>query len=119
MRWRRLTWNTTDRTKEDTMDAAIADTINRQDAQKVAAFLDRFGVEFDGPNSWYYGVEASALMSTHLTSGEMAWLFARLAADADWDNMSTHCRAEIQAGRDRAPKTPPAPAAKTQLGCVV
>jgi hypothetical protein len=113
------------------MDAAIADTINRQDAQKVAAFLDRFGVEFDGPNSWYYGVEASALMSTHLTSGEMAWLFARLAAgvpdlhfdgnpaDADWDNMFTHFRAEIQARRDRAPKTPPAPAAKTQLGCVV
>jgi hypothetical protein len=96
------------------MDAAIADTINRLDAQKVASHLDLLDW-FKGGPPWHLGIEAQAFLSNTCGSGEKAWLFGALAAgvpnlhfdgdpaDCDWDGLFTHFRAEVLARRDEAP----------------
>lgn len=106
------------------MDAGIADTINRQDAEKVARHLDL--VDWldarPAPARWHLGHEAQVFLSTTTTSSEQAWVFGWLAsgingiafdgepADCDWENLLSHFRTEILVRRD--PQTSPACAAE-------
>lgn len=90
------------------MDAGIADTINRLFAQKLAGGLDEFYPR------WHQSPVAATLMGD---SSDRAWLVGFLVhpipdleidstpADADWDNLFSHLRAEILARRDL--ETPP------------
>jgi len=118
------------------MDAAIADTINREDARKIAARFDQIDEHLlPGmllPEPWYNASMAQSLMGENdATNADRAWLVGQITtnipglrfdgepADGDWENLFTNIRAEIEARRARDPKTPPAQAAATQLGCVV
>lgn len=108
------------------MDAAIADTINRRDAWRLALHLDDYDevVPTTVPGKpWHLGIEAQAFLSSTVSSGEKAWLFSTLAAkapglhfdgdpaDCDWENLFSHFRAEIVARRD--PQTPSVRAAES------
>jgi len=93
------------------MDPAIADAINRHDAQTLAKHLDLVDW-LKAKQPWHLGIEANAFLSSTISSGELAWLFGLLAAgvpnlhfdgdpaDCDWQNLFTHFRAEIVARRD-------------------
>lgn len=109
------------------MDAGVADTINRHAAQAIAIDLDAIAVVMHDlmPGLWHDAPWAAALLEGG-NCGAQRDLMEQLAAgvhgvdgaaDSDWDNLISHFRAEILARRD--PQTPPAPAAETQLGCVV
>lgn len=97
------------------MDAGIADTINRIVVQKMVARLDLVDIDLcareDGP--WYRVSLADTLMGTNgSTDADRAWLVGVIAhatpdveidfapADADWENLFSHFRAEILARRD-------------------
>lgn len=101
------------------MDAGIADTINRRTAQQTAKHLDLndflAGLTAD---PWHNAPMAQTLMGENPASNaDRAWLVGALAAktpglhfdgtpaDADWENLFTHFRAEILARRD--PQTSP------------
>lgn len=91
------------------MDSAIADTLNRLDAQKIA---DKVAILDD---LWYEGKLAATFLGTQ--NPDRAWLVGRMApgipglhfdgapADCDWENLFNHLRAEILARRD--PQNPP------------
>ena len=101
------------------MDTGTADTINRQDARKVASHLDLtdwFSGRVQTGKPWFLGLEAQVFLSKTASTGEQAWLFGFLAArvsdlhfdgapaDCDWDALLSYMRAEILARRD--PKSP-------------
>lgn len=98
------------------MDAGIADTINRIFAEKLTAGLDELYPRWHEPQS----PVAATLMRD---SSDRAWLVGFLVqpipdlsidgapADADWENLFSHIRAEILARRD--PKTPPVHASES------
>lgn len=101
------------------MDAGTADTINRRTAQRTAEYLDLndFLAGLTG-DPWHDGPMAQTLMGENPASNaDRAWLVGALAtktpgldfdgtpADADWENLFTHFRAEILARRD--PQTSP------------
>lgn len=90
------------------MDAGIADTLNRLDAQRIAAWLDDSG----RGGQWWNSAIADHVFDAD-TAQEKAWLVGSLSArvpgldsddwgpaDEDWDNLFSHFRAEIQARRD-------------------
>lgn len=107
------------------MDAAVVETINRLDAARIAKHLDLTdwlnGIVGSGA-PWFRRIEADAFFSATVGSGELAWLLGALAAgvpglhfdgepaDADWDGLFSHFRAEIQDRRDRK--------SHTETGCV-
>jgi hypothetical protein len=111
-------------------DAAIADTINRHVARKIAAHLD--SVDLGMPIAeirWQHSAMAESLAGENKTSdGDRAWLVGFIAArvpdvafdgtpaDSDWENLFSHLRAEIVARRD--PKSPLVRAAQTPCGMV-
>jgi hypothetical protein len=109
------------------MDAGIADTINRRDAQLITAQLDGNDLGMPTPEiRWPHGPMADTLMSDRPDSnGDRAWLVGQLAArtpgvafdgspaDCDWDNLYSHLRAEILARRD--PTAASAHAAETPV----
>lgn len=118
------------------MDSAIADTLNRLDAEKLARRCDevddaiRVGLLLPGGlKPWYYSPMARTFLGDRLD--DQKYLIESIAlttsglrfdgepADGDWDNLLTHIRAEIQARRDRDPQTPPTKAAETCLSGVV
>jgi len=120
------------------MDAGIADGINRRTAEAIAARMDNIDESLDirfpeVGSPWYHGSMAATIMGENPDAGpeDLRWLVSSLGvatwgsgfdgtpADADWDNLYSHLRAEVVARRYRDPKPPPAPAAETQLGCVV
>jgi len=118
------------------MDAGIVDTINREDARKIAARFDQIDEHIlDGmllPVPWYFTSMAKTLTSENSTSNsDRAWLVGQITtnipglrfdgepADGDWENLFSNIRAEILARRARDPQTPPAKAAATQLAEVV
>lgn len=109
------------------MDAAIADTINRRDAQVIAAHLDTLDLDWSNAGPWHDAPFADMLLGTQLSgNAERAWIFGFLAAgtrnvarevafdgapaDCDWENLFSHIRAEILARRD--PKSHPVRAAE-------
>lgn len=115
------------------MDAGIADTINRLDAQRMAVYLDRLDETLPstlpgGP--WHSSNLAETLMGTNdATDADRAWLVGSLAAMTpgvravmggpalcDWENLFSHFRAEVLARRD--PKPPHARTAEFHP-CVV
>lgn len=93
------------------MDAGITDTINRRDAALVAQKLDSLDREFGNATPWYRIALADDVVTGNITP-DRVWHFTILAsgtvgiafdgapADADWDNLFTHFRAEIAARRD-------------------
>lgn len=99
-------------------DAAIADTLNRHAAQLIARQLDSVdrSLALIGITPWAFSPIAETLMGENATtSGDRAWLVGLLAArtpgldfdgpaDADWENLISHLRAEILARR--GPRTP-------------
>lgn len=109
------------------MDAGIADTINHQDAQKIAAHLD--GVDTRLPlvrKPWFQHRTADVFFSPHASDNSYrAWLIGSHAArtpglnfdgypaDCDWENLFSHFRAEILARRSD-PETPPARTAESR-----
>lgn len=115
------------------MDTGIADTLNRLDAQKMAAQLDAWDGElgYTSIAPWYRSPIADTLMGDGpATDADRAWFVGDLAARTpgvrcvyggpalcDWENLFSHFRTEIQTRRD--PQTPPAEAAETYSGCVV
>lgn len=117
------------------MDAAIADTINRMDAERIARHLDlvdwltslKPGIQVAAP--WTASPIADTLMSDNDTSNsDRAWLVGVLAsrtpnvlfdgapADCDWENLFSHLRAEILARRN--PQTLLVCAAESPRGMV-
>lgn len=100
------------------MDAGIADTLNRQDAKRIAARLDQADESIlDGmllSTPWYRTAIADTFMGD---TSARAWVVGQITtnlpglyfdgepADGDWDNLFSHLRAEIEARRD--PETPP------------
>jgi len=96
------------------MDAGIADTLNRRDAQLFAARISLLDQELTGAT-----VTAALLSDSPDTRSYRAWLVGRLAphtpglrfdgepADGDWDNLFSHIRAEILARRTRDQNPPP------------
>jgi hypothetical protein len=113
------------------MDAGTADTINRRDVQLIAAQLDKNDLAMPVPEiRWPHSAMADTLVSDAADSnGDRAWLVGHLAArtpgtyfdgapaDADWENLFGHFRAEIQTRRD--PETPHIGKAETRPGGVV
>src|SRR5512143_1432421 len=97
------------------MDAGIADTLNRRDARLIAEFLDALDARLSGDRKpWYVGPMGAAFTTgDEASNGYRAWLIGKHAwripelhfddapADADWENLFSHFRAEIQARRDR------------------
>lgn len=98
------------------MNAAIADTINAQDAKLIAAWADCIDQDIlpgmHLPVPWYNAGIGQTLMSDDpARRTDQAWLIGTLAvnipgirfdgapADADWDNLINHLRAEIEARR--------------------
>lgn len=94
-------------------DPAIADTINRHVAQRIAAYCDVADTIRNSPEPWTTKPMAIDLMgeNTDATNGHRAWLIGHLAArtpgldfdgpaDADWENLFHHLRAEILARRE-------------------
>lgn len=111
------------------MDTAIADTINRLDAQKIASHLDLLDWFKGAGRPWHLGIEAQAFLSLTVSSSEKAWLIGLLAsgvpnlrfdgtpADCDWENLFSHFRAEILARRDpQAPRDRAAIAGRDGVG---
>lgn len=110
------------------MDAAVADTINRLDAQRIAARLDRLDQVTDDELPWYRRTAASQMLAER-NSSVSAWLLGAWAfqtpgiafdgapADCDWDNLFSHFRAEIQKRRDTDAST--SQTAETRRTCVV
>lgn len=108
------------------MDAGIADTINRRAVSLIARQLD-LNDEAVGHVviRWQYSAMADTLVAdVPDRHADRAWLVGRLAArtpgldfdgpaDADWENLFSHFRAEILARRD--PQNPPVHAAKTPV----
>lgn len=104
------------------MDAGIADTINRRDVELVARKLDGLDSFFSNETPWYQGVFADTVVAGSIAP-DRAWLFTILAtgtpgvafdgtpADADWENLFSHFRAEILARRD--PQAHPVRAAES------
>jgi hypothetical protein len=112
------------------MDAGIADTINRRDAQLLAEFLDALDTRLpDDRKPWHLGPMGEAFLDEQASNSYRAWLFGKHAyripslafdgnpADGDWDNLFQHFRAAVLARRD--PKSPPAGAAAIQPSGVV
>ena len=98
------------------MDTAIVDTINAQDAKLIAAWADCIDQDIlPGmllPTPWYQTAIADTIMSDDpICQHAQRWLIASLAtnipgirfdgapADADWDNLINHLRAEIEVRR--------------------
>lgn len=119
------------------MDTAIADTINRMDAGRIARHLDLIdwftgnlpGISPHATARWCDSAIADTLMSDNDTSNsDRAWLVGVLAsrtpdvlfdgapADCDWDNLFSHLRAEILARRN--PQTLLVCAAESPRGMV-
>lgn len=115
------------------MDAGIADTINRRDAQLIARKLDAVDMNVALPGvtwlRWPHSAMADTMMAANAaTESDRAWLVGALAArtpnvtfdgspaDCDWENFYSHMRAEILARRD--PKNPPAVPAEIRPGGV-
>jgi hypothetical protein len=107
------------------MDPGIADAINRRTAQAVAARMDGIDVGLDirfpeVGSPWYHGSMAATIMGENPDAGpqDLRWLVSALGlatwgtgfdgtpADADWDNLYSHLRAEVVARRDRDPEIP-------------
>lgn len=104
------------------MDAMVADWINASDAKLIAAWADMIEADLEVRCSvpckpWCWSFVADVLMSDDPRKRpDQAWLISALAArvpgirfdgcpaDADWDNMICHLRAEIEARRARNPK---------------
>jgi hypothetical protein len=102
------------------MDAGIADTLNRQIAQRIAKHLDLtdwFCMSTPGAldnfTPWHLSNMAATFMSENrTTNADRAWLLGALAvktpdvdfesipADCDWENLFSHLRAEITTRRD-------------------
>lgn len=102
------------------MDFGVADTINRHVARIIAARLDQVDADMDrgirnpaNLRPWHSSPLADVLMAeTPGGRSDRAWLIGQLAArtpdvafdgtpaDADWDNLFSHFRAEILARRD-------------------
>lgn len=114
------------------MDAAVADTINRMDAGRIARHLDLIDwfCQATPGTDWFWSNMAETFMSENATTNsDRAWLLGALAvhtpdvafdgapADADWDNIFSHLRSEILARRD--PEIPHAGTAQTQRRVVV
>lgn len=109
------------------MDAGIADTLNRRTVQATAEKMDAIDVLYGNEVPWYRAPFADTMMGD---SSDRAWLAVALIsgtadprfdgpADADWDNLYSHFRAEIGARRARDPQTPHDQAAETRRGVVV
>jgi hypothetical protein len=94
------------------MDAGIADAINRRDAVLIAAHFDALDLPHyggDPAQRWSDSPMAATLMGN---SSDRAWLVGYMAekipglhfdgapADADWESLFSHLRAEILARRD-------------------
>lgn len=111
------------------MDAGVADTLNRIDAQLMARKMDsadRFQqIRRPFLTAWYTRHYADMIVANAPQSrADIAWFIGTLAGrtpdvqfrdgipagDADWDNLISHFRAEILARRD--PKSHPACAAE-------
>lgn len=118
------------------MDAGIADTINRIDAQLMCERLDALDHEWRNKEPWYGRKWADALAVGASASpqalADRSWVVGAIAArtpglnfdgspaDADWENLFSHFRAEIEARRNpRGPETPPAETAENRLSGVV
>lgn len=122
------------------MYSGIADTINRHVARLITAHLDFIDREVRAmpeltelpypKGGWQFSAMADTLMGENDTSdGERAWFIGMLAArtpdvefdghpaDADWENLFSHFRAEILARRD--PETPCAVSASPGAACGV
>lgn len=95
------------------MDTGIADTLNRRTVEATAAQMDILDITFGNAVPWYRAPLADTLMGD---SSDRAWLAVALVtgacdatftapADADWDNLFSHFRAEITARR-RGPEIP-------------
>jgi hypothetical protein len=111
------------------MDAAVADTINRMDAARIAKQLDLLDW-FAGPGvRWATSIIANTLMGDLPTSNaDRAWLVGVLAArtpdvvfdgapaDCDWENFFSHLRTEIESRRN--PQTSSVCAAEPPRGMV-
>lgn len=96
------------------MDTGIVDTINRRWAALFAAHLDSIdtGLGFTR-QPWHTSPIAASLMGENdATDADRAWLVGSLSAcaadldiegcpaDADWENLFSHIRAEILARRE-------------------
>jgi len=115
------------------MDAALASSINRRDARLIAEHLDALDTRLSSDRKpWYLGPMGRAFIEDEncaSANSYRAWLIGKHAwripdlyfdgapADADWDDLFAHLRAEILARR--APQTPHAKVAETRLGVVV
>jgi hypothetical protein len=101
------------------MDAGIADALNRLTAQRIAKHLDLTdwfcGVRHVAPTGtpWHLAPMADTFMAENAaTDSDRAWLLGALAvktpgvdfesipADADWESLFSHLRAEITIRRD-------------------
>lgn len=111
------------------MDTAVADTINRLDAARIAKHLDLLDW-FAGPGiQWATSIIGRTLASEDpATNSDRAWLVGALAAhtpdvafdgapaDCDWENFFGHLRTEIEARRN--PQTSSVCAAEPPRGMV-
>lgn len=113
------------------MEAGIADTINREDARRIAEHLDLYDIDLcpteHGP--WYLTTAADVMLKTDdFTGSDRAWLTGVFAAatpglyfdgnpaDCDWENLYEHLRVQIRARRDL--ESPSVCAAETPRGMV-
>jgi hypothetical protein len=101
------------------MTPGIADTLNRQTAQRLSTKADEIDAHLGFQNTpWYWSPIAATLMGE---SSDRAWLVSALmcehveAADEDWENLFANIRAEIEARRTRDPRTPSVRAAETPV----
>lgn len=103
------------------MDAGIIDTINRQDAFKIAKHLDELDVRFHNETPWYRTLVADAMYGPDPRQANTIVSMLAIAtnaakpgslhfddapADNDWENLISNFRAEIDARR--GPEVPSA-----------
>lgn len=96
------------------MDAGIIDTLNRQDARRIAEHLDALDVQFANGTPWYRTLIADAINGPDpLKANTIVSMLAVATSDAkpgtirfddspagdDWENLISNFRAEIQARR--------------------